>query len=139
MQTTIYIRKENEEFWESLGKDKSKWVNEQLQGGDSFVKSTKQSFKVQTKKDSEDYSLVPPEPTYETVAPVTPQTPVKAPKLKVLTNDDLKALLANSDRKPIQDEPRHVCKDNCKHWVWDVDKGGRVNTLTGEFQEGSPW
>lgn len=29
MQTTIYIRKENEKFWESLH-DKSAWINEKL-------------------------------------------------------------------------------------------------------------
>lgn len=120
MQTTIYIRKENEEFWNSLGKDKSKWVNEQIGRG-------------------EDTPATPAEPIYETVAPVASPAPLEAPKLKVLTNDDLKTLLASSDRKPIEATPTHVCKDNCKHWVWDADRGGRVNTLTGEFQEGSPW
>lgn len=32
MQTTIYIRKENEDKWTSFGKDKSKLVNEWLSG-----------------------------------------------------------------------------------------------------------
>lgn len=85
---------------------------------------------------------VAPEPVYEAPSP-RPETKfstiAEEPKLKVLTNDDLKALLGASGKQPIISEPTHVCKDNCKHWVWDTDKGGRVNTLTGEFQEGSPW
>lgn len=136
MQTTIYIRKENEEFWNLLGKDKSKWVNEQIGRGEGvWVREDKDPVRP--------LSVV--EPTYapmNTPAKVLKQLPdpVEAvPKLKVLDNNALKELLGASGKQPIEAAPTHVCKDNCKHWVWDVDKGGRVNSITGEFQEGSPW
>lgn len=93
-----------------------------------------------------DYKTLPsvnaPEPTHAPIPSKVAQKkdPVEAvPKLKVMTNNDLKELLGASGKQPITSEPTHVCKDNCKHWVWDVDKGGRVNSITGEFQEGSPW
>lgn len=83
------------------------------------------------------------EPSYSPIESKTvikvPAQDTKAPKLKVMTNDNLKALLGASGKQPITSEPTHVCKDNCKHWVWDVSRGGRVNSLTGEFQEGEPW
>lgn len=120
MQTTIYIRKENEDKWNALGKEKSNWVNEQLSGISAGFKA-EPVYEAPTPR---------PENKFPTIADLPDE-----PKLKVLTNDDLKALLANSDRKPIQDEPRHVCKDNCKHWVWDTNSGKYTNSLTGEVRD----
>lgn len=81
------------------------------------------------------------EPVYVTPAPqprkstVTfPDEPaVPPPKLKVMTNDDLKALLGTA----IEDKPRHVCKENCYHWVYDINSAKYVNSLTGETR-GAP-
>lgn len=119
MQTTIYIRKENEEFWNLLGKDKSKWVNEQIGRGEL----------------EREEKTLPPEPAYEKVPSPTAD---KAPKLKVLTNSDLQTLLGGK-AAPIKDEPqhgqRHICKDNCKHWIWDANSGKYNNSLTGEVRD----
>ena len=134
MQTTIYIRKENEEFWNSLGKKKSEWVNAMMQGEDIEMAYDPVSQAVAGKPIKQVLETTP-EPTYAPVeAPPAPATP----KLKVMTNDDLKELLGGKATQ-IKDEPRHTCKDTCKHWVWDTNRGGRTNTLTGEFQEGEPW
>lgn len=128
MNITTYIRKEDEHLW-NLIENKAQWIHEQLNKLAPTPAHT--PAKPQTKK-------VPAEPVYEEVAEKITAVSAPVPKLNVMTNSDLQALLGGK-ATPIKDEPRHTCKDNCKHWVWDTNRGGRTNTLTGEFQEGEPW
>ena len=119
MNITTYIRKEDEHLW-NLIENKSQWIHEQL-------------------------NKLTPTPAH---TPAKPQTKknlyLNRPLLKIpLENKDTliytyKGIRSLSEQA-IKDEPRHTCKDNCKHWVWDTNRGGRTNTLTGEFQEGEPW
>lgn len=122
MNITTYIRKEDEHLW-SLIENKSQWIHEQL---NKLAPTPVPSRRLK----------VPTEPVYKEVAekitPVTTPTPV--PKLKVMTNNDLQALLGGK-ATPIKDEPRHVCRDNCKHWVFDISLGKYVNSLTGETRD----
>lgn len=79
------------------------------------------------------------EPTYEVPTPDLKKptnTSIKgadeAPAaFKVMSNDDLKALLGQA----IEDKPRHTCKENCYHWVYDINSAQYVNSLTGETRE----
>lgn len=57
-------------------------------------------------------------------------------KMNVLTLEDIQKKLGVSSTKPT---PSHTCAITCRHWVWDTDKGGRINTYTGEFEEGEPF
>lgn len=127
MNMNIYISRENEERLRSEA-SMSGLINHLLEQHYSGTPGSPQA---------------PNEPVYEQVPPAKLKTKniVSADaevKMKVMDNDALKALLGTK-AKPIKDEPRHVCPPACKHWVWDIDRGGRVNTYTGEFEEGEPW
>ena len=135
-QVTVYIREADIEAWRAIDK-KSQFMHDVLS---DFTEPIKMAYDPTTqtvagKPIKDVLQTTPPEPTYEKVPPLVAEP---APKLRVMGNDDLKELLGGV-AKPIKDEPRHTCKENCKHWVWDTNRGGRTNTLTGEFQEGEPW
>lgn len=123
MNITTYIRKEDEHKWKSI-ENKSQWMHEMLNKGYKVITNNPDgSGKVET--------AYPPEPTYEKVPALVAD---RAPKIKVLDNDALKALLGGK-ATPIKDEPRHICKDNCKHWIWDTNSGKYNNSLTGEVRD----
>jgi len=123
-QVTVYIREGDIEAWRGISY-KSEFIHNALQD-----RSTYDGAKITLREDLQD------EPTYEKVPAIKEATapPEPAPKLKVMTNSDLQALLGGK-ATPIKDEPRHVCKDNCKHWVWDTNSGKYTNSFTGEMRD----
>ena len=120
MNITTYIRKEDEHLW-NLIENKAQWIHEQLN-------------KLAPTPVPSRHLKVPTEPVYEEVAEKITAVSAPVPKLNVMTNSDLQALLGGK-ATPIKDEPRHTCKENCKHWVWDTNSGKYNNSLTGETRD----
>lgn len=126
MNITTYIRKEDEDKWKSIP-NKAEWLHNALAG----VTVNTYSLKNISAEDKAEDSIAlssDPDRRYQPIVE-------EAPKLKVLDNDALKALLGGSGKQPITSEPTHVCKDNCKHWVWDSNSGKYINSLTGETRD----
>jgi hypothetical protein len=122
MTMNIYISKANEDWLRQQGGSMSGIINAFLdaerEAGD--YKPVKTPLKMRPPKPQLQ------EPSYSSV----PSTP----KLKVMDNDALKALLGDK-AKPIKDEPRHICKEDCYHWVWNTDAAKFINSVTGETRE----
>ncbi len=109
MQTTIYIRKENQEFWESL-EDKSNFVNALL----SKERSGNQLG-------------------HENVGRLQDEL-IKRKK----SVPEIPGVVKGFVPKPPDPETGYPCcvkKTRCKHWQWDGDNQHWVNVLTGKTRE----
>ncbi len=69
------------------------------------------------------------EPTYEVPAPDFKKT--ENIKMNVLSLEDIQKKLG------VESIPKnqHVCKENCYHWVYDINSAKYTNSLTGETRE----
>lgn len=118
MNSTIYIRKENEARWNGI-KDKSAWVNAYLS------KSPPNSIVTRDKLEVSEEFVAPKVDVTDLIK--SGATPTPAPKYDpVVAERQLSGELSCC-----QNETRP-----CKHWVWDVQTGeGYVNTLSGRQVE----
>ncbi len=93
MQTTVYIRKDNEDFWLALGKEKSDFVNAMISEQKGVVGAIK-SGKV----------------TYTPPAVTVVKTPIKKPEIE--TTLPVKGRTAKIDQKDVclrHHVPKAIC------------------------------
>lgn len=57
--------------------------------------------------------------------------PLEPVKMNVLSLEDIQKKLGVESTPKIQ----HVCKENCYHWVYDINSAHYTNSLTGETRE----
>jgi hypothetical protein len=117
VQTTIYIRKENEDKWKELGKDRSKFVNEALAGNVELVESM-QILEVQKVLNE---APVPQAGRYVLDSEGTVHGPTK------------EAFVPKAP-DPVMGYPCCMKKAPCKHWKWDGVTESYINELTGEVK-----
>lgn len=111
MNITTYIRKEDEHLWKAIP-NKAEWLHAALNNAEYRVPQSQ---------------IV--EPTYETPTPDFKKT--ENIKMNVLSLEDIQKKLGVESTPKIQ----HVCKENCYHWVYDINSAQYTNSLTGETRE----
>ena len=115
MQTTIYIRKDNEDAWSKFGKDKSKKVNEWLSG--QYTEGDK-------------VNDIPMQPA-DTSLGSTGRVPQALNIPGVVRGGEFVP-------KPPDPETGYPCctaNKPCKHWQWDELKSVWVNQITLKERE----